>query len=273
MSDITSMITGLATGLNQYLGTELHAQAADKRKRADIEFQQNAEYDRQSKLQTDQMIRQQSNKKFEQDLEGQVDAPTADTVVPGSSHFVNAFEKMNGRKPTYKEYTGLMKTSPKGQGIMMVQPSTIADLAAILGADEPTIAHLKGLKEPLPTGLATETLKNLFDKGLKETQVFSMYKDLNPSAGDKTPDQLGEEWIKFKTGIMEPGKVAITSDEEFGKIAKAAEGVVAKARADGKSPEQALAIGAQVVSKYDRKSKARLLFRIVADSRQNKQGQ
>jgi hypothetical protein len=271
MSEDTSFITGLASSLNLYMGHSMKLNQDLASKKQEIDYSEAAKERGQNNVNEAELKRQKNLEAYKQSLEGSVDPDTSNALLPDSGDMVTAFKKMNGRYPTVKEHTDLMKSHPDSKNLSMIQPETFGHLAEVLGADENTVAGIKGLKGPIPTGLATEALKNVFDKGLKESTVFKMYTEIMPSAAGKSPDQLGEDWIKFKTGIMEPGKTAITSEKMFNNVSQAAEAVVQKAMQDGKTPEQAMAIGAQVVSKYDHKSKAKLLFRIMSDAKNQEQ--
>lgn len=276
-NNVESFATGLAQSLNMYMGNSLKLNQELAVKKQEIDYSESARERSQNNMQNAELGRQKELKRYEQQIMPEVDAATADSVVPGLGKMVQSYKQMNGRNPDPETFKKIASLHPKAQGLQMVQPKTLADLAYTLGADEATVAGFRGLKSEVPTGLATEALKNVFDKGLKESQVFGMYKEIMPTAQGKSPSDMGEDWIKFKTGIMEPGKVPITSDEEFTKIGSAVDHVVEKAMQDGKTPGQAIAIGAQVISKYDRRSKARLLFRLTSRfkeaSQQNQQGQ
>lgn len=271
-NNVESFATGLAQSLNMYMGNSLKLNqelAVDKQK---IDYSEAAKERSQNNMQNAELKRQKELEAYKQQIMPEVDAATADSVVPGLGKMVQSYKEINGRNPDPETFKKIASLHPKAQGLQMVKPQTLADLAYTLGADEATVAGFRGLKSEVPTGVATEALKNVFDKGLKESQVFAMYKEIMPYAKKKKdPSALGEDWLKFKMGIMEPGKTAITSDEEFTKIGSAVDQVVQRAIQDGKTPGQAVAIGAQVISKYDRRSKARLLFRLTSRMKEAQQ--
>ncbi len=94
---------------------------------------------------------------------------------------------------------------------------------------------------------------------------------MNPVADGKTPDQMGTDWQTFKIGMTEPGKTPIVTDQQFNQTLQSAESFMKSQMDQGVPYSTALANAAQKAAGYDRKSKAKLMFRVAADVKQQRQ--
>lgn len=269
-----SLIGGLAQGLNSYLGTQFQAQAqAGRDKQKEIEGEardaakQQAEQDRQMALEKQKSEDNADNSQFTPDM--------AEAAIPGTGAMISGFQKANGRLPTVDEGTKILKTHPQANGLGKdTDANTYAQLMKNSGVDDSENPFL-GVKGPIPTGVATAITGHVLKGGLTDASIMSLYKEVNPAATGTEAKTLGEDYAKFATAMREPGKVPITNEQEFNTTAQKAEGYVqqqmkqyqSSGMDQGKAYSKALADAAKVASKYDRSSKAKLLFRIAANTK------
>ncbi len=276
MADFSAFVTGLAGGINKYMQMDQvnKNEQANARNKMSMEmqleqFKGQIQAQNQKSQQDNELNREKALEAYKQSLGGQVDPDTANSIDPSYGDIATNFQTKNGRSPTVHELHDMASLSKSGQGVQMVDPNTLSSLAKTMGADDNVVAQLGAIGKPMPTGLATEALKNIFDKGLGDKEIFGLYKEMNPVAEGKSPDQLGEDWQKFKIGMTEPGKTPIVTDQQFNQTLQSAEGFMKQQMANGASYSQALAGAAQKASGYDRKSKAKLMFRVAADVKQS----
>lgn len=292
MSDITGLVGGLAQGLNAYLGTQFQAQNQMAQQKQLIDYQtqrdaakQSSEFDRQSKLETqrsgDELQRQKDLEDYKNSKIGSVDETAADKALPGMSPLVSAFKKTNGRYPNVKEFNDLTAHHPGANGMTQVDGSTLGELASLQGASDDEVQRLKALPQ-MPTGLAETTLKHLFEKGVNTQGATKLYMDMDPQAAKLPPEELGKRVQELQSNLNEPGKITLASfaqsqklsqDEAVTKLYGALDTTLQQAMSNGKSSGEAMVLGSQLISKYDKKTKNMLILRMRQDMQKSQQQQ
>lgn len=290
MADITSLVGGLAQGLNAYLGTQFQAQnqMAQQKQLIDYQTQRDAAkqtdiMNRQSQLETqksaDDLQKQKALEDYKTKVAGQIDPGTADKILPGMGDMVNSYKKLNGNYPTPQQFTELAKSHPKVTGMTQVDGGTLGELADLQGASPEEVQRLKSLPA-MPTGLAETTLKHLFEKGVNTQGATKLYMDMDPQAAKLPPEELGKRVQELQSNLNEPGKITLasfadsqklTQDQAVTKLYGALDTTLQQAVQNGKTPGEAMVLGSQLISKYDKKTKNMLILRMRQDMQKAQQ--
>jgi hypothetical protein len=120
--DINSLLTGLASSLNQYMGMNIqnnmeqaNQQRANAAKLGQMDYQQKLDLEKQAAGAELDLKGKTATEVFKLGLEGKVDFESASKLYPEEASFVTTFEKENGRLPTIKEFNDTLNSKLKGQ--------------------------------------------------------------------------------------------------------------------------------------------------------------